>query len=122
MNELAQGTCLSCLGGGEVSSERGLSFCADCQGTGKIGSELQRTERRLREIELRTQNLTGEISLDIRWLIGNIRRYRTGLLKVMSAAQDGGSPGNEASAEKLLKAIQFDANEVLEIYPKESDL
>jgi len=107
---LEEGTCLTCLGSGEVSNERGLSRCPDCDGTGKIGDIFSRNEHRLREIEQKTTRLTGEAGEDTHWLIVELRRSRAALLKVMTAAQDG------ASDDELLRRIQFEANEVLGVY------
>ena len=116
MNELERGTCLSCLGSGEVSSERGLARCPDCDGLGKIGSEFKRSEQRLREIEGRAHTLQGESASDVKWLIGDLRRYREVLVRVMTAAQDGASADAGDEAVELLRRIQFEVNEVLEIY------
>ena len=110
MKELEQGTCLTCLGGGEVSSERGPTKCPDCDGTGKIGDIFSRTEHRLREVEKKVARQDGEAASDVRWLITELRICRDSLLKVMTAAQDGS--GND----ELLRRIQFEANEALGVY------
>lgn len=112
MSEIEEGTCLSCLGTGEVSSERGLAPCADCDGSGKMGSLFLRNEQRLREIERRSQKLSGEAQQDTEWLVGELRRTRGALVKALTAAQDG-PPDNE-----LLKRILFEANEALGMYPR----
>jgi hypothetical protein len=110
MKELEEGTCLTCLGGGEVSSERGLANCPDCDGTGKIGDIFRRTEHRLREVEKKVARQDGEAATDVRWLITELRMCRDSLLKVMTAAQDG------SSNDELLRRIQFEANEALGVY------
>src|SRR5690606_40256510 len=89
MKKIEEGTCLTCLGTGEVSSERGLSRCADCDGSGRIGTVFIRNEQRMREIERRSQKLTGEAQQDTQWLVGELRRTRAALVKTMTAAQDG---------------------------------
>lgn len=110
MDEIEQGTCLSCLGSGELSSERGLSRCPDCDGSGKIGSIFRRNEQRMRQIEARIERLQGEAKLDVQWLVGELRRSRDALLKVMTAAQDGDG------GDDLLRRVQFEANEALGMY------
>jgi hypothetical protein len=115
MNEIQQGTCLSCLGSGEVSSERGLARCPDCDGTGEIGSVFRRNEQRMRQIEARMARLEGEARLDAMWLISELRRCREALLKVMTAAQDG-DDGND-----LLRRVQFEANQALGMYSPSSE-
>lgn len=112
MSELKEGTCLTCLGTGEVSSERGLSRCADCDGSGRIGTVFIRNEQRMREIERRSQKLTGEAQQDTQWLVGELRRTRAALVKTMTAAQDG------PEDDELLKRILFEANEALGMYPR----
>lgn len=114
MSEIDEGTCLSCLGTGEVSSERGLARCADCDGSGKIGSLFLRNEQRVREIERRCQRLTGEAQQDTEWLVGELRRTRAALVKVLTAAQDG------PEESELLKRILFEANEALGMYSRTS--
>lgn len=112
MSEIEEGTCLSCLGTGEVSSERGLARCADCDGSGKIGSVFIRNEQRVREIERRSQKLSGEAQQDTQWLVGELRRTRAALVKAMTAAQDG------PEDNELLKRILFEANEALGMYAR----
>lgn len=112
MSEIEEGTCLSCLGTGEVSSEGGLARCADCDGSGQIGSVFVRNEQRVREIERRCQKLTGEAQDDVRWLVGELRRTRAALVKVMTAAQDG------PADDELLKRVLFEAIEALGMYPR----
>lgn len=111
MNQLKRDTCLTCLGAGEVSSERGLSGCPDCNGTGKMGDIYLINEQRIRELEKRALALTGESAQDMRWLITELRACRSALLKVMTAAQDGAE-----GSEDLFRRIQFEANEVLRVY------
>ncbi len=108
-----KGTCLSCLGSGVISSERGPSRCPDCDGTGKIGSVFRRNEQRLRKIEEAVLRATGEAALDSKWLVDELRRSRDALLKVLTAAQDGDA------SDALLAQIRFEANEVLGVYEKE---
>lgn len=115
MTELAEDTCLTCLGTGEVSSERGLSRCEDCDGTGKIGSVFVRNEQRMRQIEQRLGKLSGEAALDSQWLIGELRRSRSALVKVLTAAQDA------ESEDELLRQIRFFANDALGMYPPADD-
>lgn len=115
MKDLPQGTCLTCLGSGEVSSERGPARCVDCDGTGKLGSIFRRNEARLRQIENSLDGREGETALDLRWLAGELRRSRDALLKVMTAAQDGNAE------DELLANIRFEANEALGVYEKEED-
>lgn len=112
MSEIEEGTCLSCLGSGEVSSEHGLARCPDCDGSGKIGSVFVRNEQRVREIERRCQKLTGEAKQDAEWLVSELRRTRAALVKVMTAAQDG------PQDNELLKRILFEAIEALGMYPR----
>jgi hypothetical protein len=114
MSEIEEGVCLTCLGTGEVSSERGLARCADCDGSGKIGSVFVRNEQRVREIERRAQKLSGEAQQDTEWMVGELRRTRGALVKVMTAAQDG------PEDNELLKRILFEANEALGMYPRAS--
>ncbi len=106
---ITQETCLTCLGSGEVSSERGLAGCPDCDGTGKVGDVYRRAEQQVREIEVRASRLTGEAAADVGWLIGELRRSRSALLKVLTAAQ-------EVEGDELIKRIRFVANESLQIY------
>lgn len=110
MKQLEEGTCLTCLGGGEVSSERGLESCPDCDGTGKIGDIFRRNEHRLREIEKKVARQEGQAATDSRWMISELRRCRDALLKVMTAAQDG------SQGDDLLRRIQFEANDALGVY------
>ena len=110
MNTIEEGTCLSCLGTGETSSERGLARCPDCAGSGKIGSIFVRNEQRMPQIEERAHRLTGEAQLDTQWLVGELRRSRSALVKILTAAQDG------PDDDELLKRILFEANEAVGMY------
>jgi hypothetical protein len=114
MDQIEEGTCLTCLGTGEVSSERGLARCDDCDGTGRIGSEFVRSEQRMRQIEARLARLSGEAALDCQWLIGELRRSREALLNVMTIAQDGDQN------DELLRRVRFEFNEAAGIYPAAS--
>ena len=111
MNELKSDTCLTCLGAGEVSSERGVTRCPDCDGTGKIGDVYLTNEHRIREIEQKTDHLTGELEQDMSFLITQLRSCRAALIKIMSAAQDGTDGSHD-----LFRRIQFEANEALHVY------
>lgn len=116
MPEIEPDTCLTCLGSGEISNERGLSRCPDCDGQGKLRSLFTRNEQRLRQIEQRNTRLSGEAAQDAQWLVGELRRYRVVLFEAMTAAQElGEKEGSEE--QRLLHRIQFEANEVLGIYP-----
>ncbi len=110
MEQITQETCLTCLGAGETSSERGPARCPDCDGTGKVGDVYLRTEHQLREIEMRASRLSGEAAADVAWLVGQLRASRAALLKVLTAAQDG------SENDDLNKRIRFEANEALKIY------
>src|SRR5690606_10590851 len=101
MKKIEEGTCLTCLGTGEVSSERGLARCDDCDGSGKIGTTFDRNEQRMRQIEAKVSRLGGETEQDVRWLIGELRRARSSLLSIMSLAQEGGLD------EESLKRVRF---------------
>lgn len=114
MNEIEEGTCLSCLGTGEVSSERGLARCEDCDGSGKIGSVFIRNEQRVREIERRCQKLSGEAKDDAQWLVLELRQTRGALVKIMTAAQDG------PEDNELLQRILFEAIDALGMYARTS--
>jgi hypothetical protein len=120
MTELSRETCLSCLGSGEVSSERGLARCPDCDGEGKIRALHSRNEQRIRKIEARTQRLSGEAAEDTQWLIGELRRLRVALFDAMAVAQEMANKDG-SDAEALLHRIQFEANEVLGIYSPSDD-
>lgn len=120
MSGIERDTCLSCLGAGELSSERGLVRCPDCDGAGKIGALHHRNEQRIRKIEERSHRLTGESAEDTRWLISELRRVRVALFEAMTVAQemakkDGSDP------ESLLYRIQFEANEVLRVYEPQNE-
>lgn len=110
MSELTRETCLTCLGAGEVSSERGIAGCPDCNATGKIGDVYLTNEVRIRELEKRANALDGEAAQDLTWLITQLRACRAALLKVMTAAQDG------TDGSDLFRRIQFEANEALGVY------
>lgn len=110
MNEITTETCLTCLGGGEVSSERGVSTCPDCDGTGKVGDVYVRTEHHLREVEARVARMSGEAAAEVGWLVVELRRTRQAMLKVLTAAQDAGESND------LIARIRFEANEALKIY------
>lgn len=107
---MEKGTCLSCLGSGEISSERGPTGCPDCDGTGKIGSIFRTNEQRLRQIEATVSRTSGEAAVDINWLVVELRRSRDALLKILTAAQDGDE------SDSLLAQIRFEANEALGVY------
>lgn len=111
MNEIAEDTCLTCLGAGEVSSERGVARCDDCDGTGKIGSIFRRNEQRIRQIESHLSRLSGEAALDSQWLILELRRCRAALVNVMTAAQDA------EQEDDVFAQVRFFANEALGMYP-----
>lgn len=115
MSQFEEGTCLTCLGTGETSSERGLATCPDCDGSGRIGSIFMRNEQRMRQIEGHVKRLSGEAQLDTQWLVAQLRRTRDALVKVMTAAQDG------PSEDELLKRIRFEANEALGMYPRSEE-
>jgi len=115
MSDFEEGTCLTCLGTGETSSERGLATCVDCDGGGKIGSVFLRNEQRMRQIEVHVKRLSGEAQLDTQWLVAQLRKTRDALVKVMTAAQDG------APEDDLLKRIRFEANEALGMYTRKDE-
>ena len=110
MEPISQETCLTCLGAGEISSERGIARCPDCDGTGKVGDIYLRTEHQIREIEMRASRLTGEAAQDLAWLVGELRRSRRALMNVLTAAQDA------QASDELNARIRFVANEALKIY------
>jgi hypothetical protein len=111
MNEIAEDTCLTCLGAGEVSSERGVARCDDCDGSGKIGSVFRRNEQRIRQVEAHLSRLSGQAALDSQWLILELRRCRGALVKIMTAAQD-----TEQESDAFSQ-VRFFANEALGMYP-----
>ena len=115
MNELEKDTCLTCLGAGEVSSERGVARCPDCDGSGKIGDIYLTNENRLRAIEERANQMTGQAAEDVNWLVTELRGSRAALLKVMTAAQEG------SAENELLRRIQFEANVSLGVYAARKD-
>jgi hypothetical protein len=117
-NPLPVDACLSCLGSGEVSSERGVVTCPDCDGVGKIKSLYLRNEQRIRTVERRAARLSGEAKQDHDWLVAELRRHRDVLYKHMSAAQDLADKDG-SDPEKLLYRLWFDANMLLGVYDAE---
>jgi hypothetical protein len=70
-----------------------------------------RNEQRMRQIEQRTGKLSGEAAQDSQWLVGELRRCRSALVKVLTAAQD-----TEEESDTL-QQVRFFANDALGMYP-----
>ncbi len=110
VRQLSPDVCLTCLGAGEISSERGPARCPDCEGTGQVGDHYLRTEKQLREVEGRSERLSGDVAQDVSWLIDELRLTRQALIQVLSAAQES------QEGDDLLARIRFLANAALGVY------
>lgn len=106
--------CATCYGTGEVSGIQGPERCSDCGGVGKMPTGMTLAERRLRDLERAYAGRGGELEVDVRWLVGEVRRAHHALLQILAAAQDAGD--EDATAAQ----VRFLANEVLRVYPTES--
>jgi hypothetical protein len=107
--------CGSCQGEGEVSGITGPESCPDCGGIGQLPSAITLAERRLRELESTYARQGGEVELDVRWLVGQVRRSRHALVQIMAAGQDADPE------DPLASQVQHLANGVLGVYPAERE-
>jgi len=105
--------CASCQGEGEVSGLTGPQDCPDCGGLGQLPSALTLTERRLRELEGAYARQGGQVELDMRWLVDQVRRSRHALVQILAAGQDA------EPQDALASRVHFLANDVLGVYPAE---
>jgi hypothetical protein len=112
MAELPKNACLTCLGSGEVSSERGPAVCPDCDGTGRVGALYRRGELRLRSIERKLERMDGELHADIAWLVDETRRYREHLLRIVAHAQD--TPNDDP----IIRSIRAEGIDALGLYER----
>jgi hypothetical protein len=108
MSEPVSERCSSCHGAGEIGTENGPTVCPDCFGEGRQLDSLERTEWRLRDIE-RAHQASSESSVEVRWLIFELRRTREALLQILSRCQDEGPEGLGAE-------VRFVANRALGLY------
>ena len=106
--------CATCQGQGEVSGITGPVDCPDCGGLGQLPSALTLTERRLRELEGAYARQGGQVELDIRWLVDQVRRSRHVLVQILAAGQDA------EPQDALASRVHFLANGVLGMYPVDS--
>ena len=72
---------------GEVVSELGPAACPDCGGAPGAVGDWQQTERRLRDIEQRYLG-APDVDADLGWLLFELRRTRSALLRILTRCQD----------------------------------
>lgn len=94
--------CASCQGEREVSGLTGPQDCPDCGGLGQ-----------LRELEGAYARQGGQVELDMRWLVDQVRRSRHALVQILAAGQDA------EPQDALASRVHFLANDVLGVYPAE---
>lgn len=108
------GPCITCHGGGEISSEFGPTICPDCQGDARSPGRRELLEWRLRDIELLHAGDGHPCEADVRWLVYQVRREHDALLRILSRCQD-------ADQEPLAADVKYLVNEALELYEPVSD-
>jgi hypothetical protein len=106
---MANASCTTCYGSGEVVTEQGASPCPDCFGDGKPPGRGAKIEWQLRALDGKYQ---GEAGADVRWLVHELRRSREALVHILTLCQDA------PDASDLQKEIQFRANDALGLYPE----
>jgi hypothetical protein len=103
------GKCSSCHGVGEVGSEAGPVACPDCGGAGMLPSRATLIEWRARDIERSHSSTEAQSSIDIRWLVSEVRRARAALTDVVALA-------HELDDQPLASSIRLVANDALGLY------
>jgi len=113
----APNRCQTCFGTGEASGVSGVVACPDCFGLGTLPSPTVLVERRLRDLESQYAGTGTQASLDVRWLVDEVRRSRHALLQILAAGADGeaGSDADRAMSAKMLLL----ANDVLDYFQVE---
>jgi hypothetical protein len=112
------GRCQTCFGTGEVGGQHGVVTCSDCIGLGELPSSIVLVERRLRDIERRYGAQGGKTSVDVQWLVDEVRRSRHALVQILAAGTDAPSGTDEHRA--LSRKMCFLANDVLDFYQPEA--
>jgi hypothetical protein len=80
--------CSSCYGSGEIGTESGPADCPDCGGSGQLPSPDTLIEWRARDIERAYASRGDATTMDVRWLIAELRRARGALTEIVALAQD----------------------------------
>jgi hypothetical protein len=104
--------CLTCYGSGEAATGGVPERCPDCFGEGKALGQSTKLEWRLRAIEGAYASAERETRADVLWLVGEVRRAREALLRVLARCQE------EADANPAARDAMYTANEALGLYER----
>ncbi len=80
--------CHSCGGAGDVPTDFGPVNCPDCGGAGYLPEKRVLTEWRSRDIERAVTSGIIPASVDVRWLLSELRNARKALTEVHALAHD----------------------------------
>jgi hypothetical protein len=105
-----QAKCTTCYGEGDIVNELGSQRCPDCRGTGKQLGRAERSEHRLRDIEVALLGGTPPSEADVRWLIFEVREAKKALLGILSITQDADEQ------DRVALDVKYMANEALGVY------
>ena len=108
--ELGQAACLTCYGGGETASERGIADCPDCGGTGALPPHDVLVEWRMRAIENSCLPGDSEVARNTAWLAFELRRSRHALVQILALSQES------AESDAIAQRIRHLANDALGVY------
>ena len=102
-------SCETCYGEGEVPTDAGLTTCPDCGGSGTLATPATLIEWRVREIERDVGARNDEASMDVRWLVFELRRARDALTELLALADD-------LDETPIRTRMMFIANGALDLY------
>ena len=102
-------SCETCYGEGQVPTDAGLTTCSDCGGSGTLATPATLIEWRVREIERDLGARNDETSMDVRWLVFELRRARDALTELLALADDLGET-------PIRTRMMFIANGALDLY------
>ncbi len=108
--DLAPGTCATCLGSGEAPTEFGIADCPDCGGGGVLPSPSVQVDWRARDIERALQCGASVEPEHVKWLIAELRRARVALTEIIALAHDA------SEQDQFALRVRFSANRALGLY------
>jgi hypothetical protein len=91
-NSASENLCQSCGGTGDVPTDFGPTDCPDCGGAGYLAERRTLVEWRLRDIERAVGAGIKPASVDVRWLVAELRGARKALAEVLALAHDAEDP------------------------------
>jgi hypothetical protein len=95
-------SCHSCGGAGEVATDFGPTDCPDCGGAGYLPEKRALVEWRLRDIERAIGAGIPPASIDVRWMISELRASRKALTEVIAFAHDAEDPDGIAMKIRIV--------------------